>query len=188
LAILRFDPKTKQVERDRQKFFCVLGECVGLWAFLDRELFKVTRTALATDNVRAATVFYGLNSINAHLNLVDRLLRHGLTQFDFLNKWRPLHKKIVRHLETRSVYAHQPVKQTGTGKSSRAFYYFSIHIEPAERLVRTGHSGLGGKDELVAKDLRKHAHSLQKLVTEISEFHDYFRHHRKSGAPGSVYV
>ncbi len=183
MVILRLDPKTKQVERDNETFLRLVGECVSLWAFLDRELFKLTKAALGTDDVRTAIVFYSWTNIANHIQLVDKLMKHGLSETHFASKWKPLHKLIIRHLKTRSIYAHQPLKRTGMGKNNRAFYYYSIHIEPAELLVRSGHEGLGGKSELVAKDLRKHAYSLEKLVKkELSKFRTFFKQHCKPSA------
>ena len=182
MAILSFDPKTKQVNRDEETFLRLIGECVSQWAFLDRELFKLSQSALGIDELRAAIVFYSWTNIANHLLLVDRLMKHGLSESHFLDKWRPLRKLIGRHLDTRSIYAHQPIKRTGTGKKNRAVYFYSIHIEPAEQLIRTGHQGLGGKNELLAKDLRKHARSLEKLVAEVSRFRNFFKHNMKSSA------
>lgn len=179
MAVLSFDPRTKKVRYDEEKFLRYLGECVSQWAFLDRALFDLTQTSLGTDDTRTAIVFYHGKTIDNHLALVDRLMKHELPESKFLNSWRPLQKKIIRHLKTRSIYAHHPIKRTGTGKS-KAFYYYSIHIEPAEQLLGKTHAGLGGKDELLAKDLRKHAHSLEKLVKEIWEFHRCFRQNRQA--------
>jgi hypothetical protein len=180
MVVLSFDPKTKQVERDKEIFLRLLGECVSLWAFLDRELFHLTKTALGTDDKRTAIVFYFRQDLTNHLTLVDRLMKHGVSEDHFLHKWRPLHKVITRHLATRSIYAHQPTRRTGTGKNNRAFYYYSIHIEPAQQqLGGDFKQGLGDKKELLTKDLKKHAHSLEKLVKEVSDFHAFFKKHPK---------
>jgi hypothetical protein len=170
MAILRLDPKTKQVQRDEATFLGLIGECVSLWAFMDRELFNLTRACLGTDDKLTAIVFYSWTNIASHLMLVDRLMKHALSSDHFTKKWRPLQKRIKHHLNTRSIYAHQPIKRTGTGKYNRAFYFYSIHIEPAEQLLERKYEGLAGKTELLAKDLRKHAMSLEKLVKEVSAF------------------
>jgi hypothetical protein len=112
---------------------------------------------------------------------VDRLMKHSLSKGDFTNKWRPLYKLIRRHLDTRSIYAHQPIRRTGTGRNNRAIYYHSIYIDPAEQILEKEHKGLGEKKELVARDLRKHSHSLEKLVKEVSDFRAILKHNIKSG-------
>ena len=175
MAVLKLHPASKQVERDRQTFLGLLGECVSLWAFLDRELFNLTQAALGVDHTRAAIVFYSWANIANHLILVDRLMKHRLAAKDFQAEWKPLSKSIRLHLDTRSVYAHQPTKRTGSSENNRASYAYSVHIEPAERLLAREYHGLGGKSELSAKDLRKHAYSLEKLVRQVSEFHTAFK-------------
>lgn len=183
MTILKFEPQTKQAERDKEIFLRLLGECVSLWAFLDRELFYLAKTALGTDGVRTAIVFYARQDMTNHLSLVDRLMKHGLFEDHFLHKWRPLQKLITRHLATRSIYAHQPIKRTGVGKNNRAFYFYSIHVEPAQlQLGGDYKQGLGDKNELLAKDLKKHARSLEKLVKEVSDFHVFFKQHAKSNS------
>jgi hypothetical protein len=156
-------------EQDNHAFLRLIGECISLWAFLDRGLFDLTKAALGTDDTRTAIVFYSGRTIDNHLSLVDRLVKHGLSKTNFENSWRPLYKRIVRHLETRSIYAHQPKKRAGTT--------FSIHIEPAERVLGKQYQGLGGKQELSERDLRKHARSLGKLVKEVSDFLGFFTQH-----------
>jgi hypothetical protein len=176
MVILSLNPRTKQAARDKEIFLRLLGECVSLWAFLDRALFNLAKTALGTDEKRTAIVFYFRQDMTNHLLLLDRLMKHALVEDHFLHKWRPLHKLISRHLATRSIYAHQPIRRTGTGKNNRAFYYYSIHIEPAQQqLGGDFKQGLGDKTELLAKDLKKHAHSLEKLVNEVSDFHAFFK-------------
>jgi hypothetical protein len=142
--------------------------------FSDRELFELTRVALGTDGALAAVVFYSLPSIAGHLSLVDRLLKHRLSATDFEKEWKPLTKSIKHHLDTRSIYAHHPLKRTGTNKNERAFYFYSIHIEPAELPLGRTYKGLGDKRELVANDLRKHAYSLDTLVKKTSDFRTEF--------------
>jgi hypothetical protein len=152
---------------DKDPFLRVVGECVSLWANLDRGLFDLTKAALKTDDLRTAIVFYSWSNISNHLSLVDRLMKNFLSEINLENDWRPLHKKIRLHLDTRSIYAHQPIKRSGT--------IFSIHIEPAEKILAKKYQGLGDKQELRERDLLKHAKSLVKLVKELSEFHDFFK-------------
>jgi hypothetical protein len=175
MAVLKLYPTSKRVKRDRDTFLRVLGECVSLWSFLDRELFNLTQAALGVDHARTAIVFYSWANIANHLTLVDRLMKHSLDKKDFETEWKPLSKSIKRHLDTRSIYAHQPVKRTGTERSKRAFYFYSIYIEPAEQSLQREYKGLGGKSELLAKDLRKHGRSLENLVKQVSEFYMIFK-------------
>jgi hypothetical protein len=46
-------------------------------------------------------------------------------------------------------------------------------------LLERKHAGLGGKKELLARDLHKHAYSLGKLVKEVLVFHAFFKQHAK---------
>lgn len=169
-VIISAFPKTAQAERDRREFLQLLGGCITLWAHVDRALYYLTHRALGLDHNRTAVVFYNSNTLAGHLANVTRLLRTTLPRARFTADWKPLEKEIDLHLKTRSIYAHHPMKRTGTSRNGRQFHFYSIHIEPAERPLNKQYDGLGGKTELLAQDLRKHAHSLEKLVTDISKF------------------
>ncbi len=99
MATLSFDPKNR-TSRTRQGDISspYRVKCVTLWAFLDRGLFYIAQTALGTDDVRTAIVFYARQDITNHLSLIDKLMKHGLSENHFLHKWRPLQKLITRHL------------------------------------------------------------------------------------------
>jgi hypothetical protein len=166
-------------QRDLDTFYSLVGDCISQWAFVDRGLFNLCKTALGTDSTRAAIVFYSSPSVANHLSLVDKLMKYELSGDGFKNKWKPLHKLIERHLNTRSIIAHQPIKPTETSKNHHALY--SIHIEPAEQILGKKHKGLGDKQELLAKDLRKHARSLRKVANAVSDFHTFLKHDAKRG-------
>ena len=161
MAIIKAFPTSKKVQRDAETFLRLLGDCVGQWAFMDRALFGLTKEALGTDRTRAAIVFYSWTNIANHLTLADKLMKHGLSTKHFEAEWKPLSKSVKRHLDTRSIYAHHPIKRTGTSKNNRAFYYYSVSIEPSEIPLQREYKGLGGKPELLERDLQKHAYSLE---------------------------
>ena len=97
----------------------------------------------------------------------------GLPKITFLHKWRPLQKLITRHLATRSIYAHHPIKRTGTGKNNQAFYFYSIHVEPAQ-LRMGGDYKQGSWRQGGTTRASNTAHSLDKLVKEVSDFSHLF--------------
>ncbi len=180
MAILSFDPGGKQVENAETLFYRLVGECINQWSFVDRELFKICELLLGTDSKRTSIVFYSWVNINNHISLVDALLKNALPEDALHERWKPLRKQMYDLLDTRSIVAHQPAKRTGRADAvGRAFYEYSLHIEPAERLLGRTYKGLRGKNELHAADLRKHARGIEKLVKRLSKLHGSVERHLK---------
>jgi hypothetical protein len=160
-------------EREMIEFFYELGGCVNRWAFIDRQLYRLCRFGLQMDARQTAVLYYRQRNFNQHLRFADDALRSILSTEHLENEWKPIYKKIDDLSHTRNIIVHHPAKRLATHDRTKPvyIYIYSIHIEPAERLLNQDYKGLRGKQELGIEDLRQHALDVEAAEAELRAFH-----------------
>jgi len=157
-------------EKEMVAFFYSLGNCVNRWAFVDRALYRLSRFALKLDHRQSAFLYYRQRAFHQHLRFADQVLRTILPKEQISNEWIPLHNKVEHLSKTRNIFAHHPAKRLGTSKDGKPHYIWTIHIEPAERILNWEYDGLQGKMELGIEDLEKHILDVETLELELRSF------------------
>lgn len=90
-----------------KNFFTVVGYAITQWAFIDEKLFEFFHFSLGVDKKKAATIFYGAQTISQHLAMTDKVMRMSLSQ-RHLNVWTSIVSDINEHLPLRNHLAHDP--------------------------------------------------------------------------------
>jgi hypothetical protein len=72
---------------------------------------------------------------------------------------------------SRNIVVHHPAKRFGMSDGTKPVYTYTIHIEPAERLLNADYNGLRGREELGIEDLWQHTLDVEALEQELRAFH-----------------
>jgi hypothetical protein len=84
--------------------------------------------------------------------------------------WGLLHHKLSDLLPVRNAIAHQPVKRTGKNFEDKPVYEYAIYPEPFRRYSQKTPKGFGNKQELLTKDLEKHAAEAASVEADLKSF------------------
>lgn len=152
------------------EFFRWLGICVSTWAFIDRRLYQIFHHASGTEQIQSATEFYKDRAFKGRLRLTDRTLKLAFNTAECEAEWRPLHNEAKDLSYTRNIFAHHPAKRLGTSRNGQAIEFYSIHIEPYERILNNDYPGLHGKNELELRDLMEHNAQVENLHSRLHDF------------------
>lgn len=68
------------IETRRNEFYQLIGKCIKEWAMVEEKLFELFVFALKAPRKQAAIVYYRCPTIDARLNLTDKLIRAILPQ------------------------------------------------------------------------------------------------------------
>lgn len=170
MVTIKMNPDPEEYKDAENRFMRSIGVCVTQWAFIDRCLFYLLKSALGTSAQHTAIVHYNQQSISARLALVNKLLTLNMTDNIQLNQWNILKKTAEKLIHTRNVIAHHPIKRTGTAHNDQPAYIYSIYVEPNQRLVKDRFVGFGeGKYELTIDDLEKHEKDVEDLYLKLVE-------------------
>jgi hypothetical protein len=161
MIILRRGPLSKRAKRSRDSFLKLAGECVTRWAFTDRALFVLFRSALYDYPRIAAAIYYRLNTLSSKVALVDVTIRQIAMPAN-LKSWQRHKKRMEQLLPVRNLIAHNPLLETVSSGPKRARYRYSIRQEPNE--VEIGYKKPRSVD---AKILRAHAKQVDKLTHRL---------------------
>jgi hypothetical protein len=115
--------------------------------------------------------YYRQRAFNQRLRFVDDALRSVLPKEQYKNDWLPIHTKVDDLSHTRNIIVHHPTKRIGTSDGTKPLYIYSIHIEPAERLLNHDYKGLRGKEEIYVEDLRQHIADVETAESALRAFH-----------------
>jgi hypothetical protein len=158
-----------------QKFYSVLGLCINEWSYVDRGLFDCFRLFLATDEKRAAIVYYSISRFEGRKNLADELSAIALNDADQRTAWDEIVAEIRRLQPFRNIIAHQPVLQTGEiiwdmhapgGPAVvDAKVIFQVTIEEKEIL-----RGKKSPRKILKEELDQHLLDITKLHRSVRKF------------------
>ena len=82
-------------EKEMIDFFYALGNCVNRWAFIDRVLYRISRTVLRLEERQIAFLYYRQRAFHQHLRFADQAVRTVLSKDEAKAQWVPLHERVT---------------------------------------------------------------------------------------------
>lgn len=152
------------------EFFRQLGQCVAIWAYVDRRLFQIFHHAVGLEQKQSALFYYGDRTFGRRLQLVNRAVKAELPEIDFVSEWKPLHDETKALSHTRNILVRQPTFRVATSRDGKPFDIYSIYIEPYERILNDDYPGLLGKDRLEIKELVRHESDVLQLEAKLQNY------------------
>jgi len=159
-------------EYDKSKqFYARLGFCISRWAYIERELYQISKWALGCSDTLATYVFYQWSSFENKIKYVDGLLERAASK-QARSEWKGLNSNIKALAIDRNFIVHQPAAvashhriNISTGAVESELEQHIIRTEPLE--VRAGKR----KDRVITSDdLVKHIIALNALSRHLVDF------------------
>lgn len=161
MIILRAGPLSKEVRRSRNYFLRLVGECITRWAFTDRSLFVLFRTALNVDAKSAGILYYRLNTLSRKLQLTEATIKLAAS-LETLKEWQVRKKEMDDLIPVRNVIAHHPLLEITSRTTNRTRHQYSIRVEPDEV-----EAGIRAPRAVDIKILRKHAKHVDEVTHRL---------------------
>ena len=159
---------------DARLFYAKVGWCVTQWAYIERELYLISRWALGANDTVASFVFYQWSSLENKLAYVDGLVART-AQKAHRGTWASIAKKIYTLKGDRNFLVHQPavfttsvnvhLTPTGFGGGEVTGSGWEISTEPFQVVA-----GARKQRSISLFDLTKHQDELDVLAGEIAVF------------------
>lgn len=158
------------------EFYARVGFCISRWAYIERELFALSKWALGANDVVATFVFYQWASFENKLSYVDGLLKRTAAS-ELKIQWKALLSRIKTAASDRNFIVHQPPSQYTHGQikiNIDTGETISAQFAPTEWYIRTEsleiQAGKRKERKISSLDLKSHITEIDDLYGLLIKF------------------
>jgi hypothetical protein len=163
---------TDDHQKQRERFFSLVGYAITRWAYIDRSLFDFCKFALNANDIKTAIIFYRSPSIGDHLELTNALMSASGLPPETLEWWNLIAQVAKDQLPYRNDLAHNPPVQTAhitvVGEHvTKTEQWTEIQTEPTKLLHKSKRSS-ARKISATADQVSDHIRKVEQLEQAIA--------------------